>query len=413
MQDLLEICCGLDVHKENIVACLLTGATDIKPASEIRTFSTMAHGLQELKEWLHECKCQQVAMESSGIYWIPVYETLESESHPMHLLVVNARHMKNVPGKKTDMRDSEWIATLLRAGLLRSSFIPEKRIRELRHLTRYRKSIVRDVTAQKNRIEKFLQSTGFRLSVFLSDTFGVSGRNIMRHLIVHGSINLEELDLCLKRKARCKIKSVLVSVNGTMSEHQQQFLAISLDHLEVLEAHLKQIEQAIEKETQKFEPTMAILISIPGIQKVAASSLLAEIGTNMNCFPTAEHLSSWAGMSPGNNESAGKRKSAGVNHGNPYVKSMLCEIAWVVAGNRDSYLSKWYWKLKQRKGAKKAIIALGRKLLVMIYAMLKKGISYDEGYFEQKRKQLENKRVSRMVSELHRLGYQLSSPATL
>ena len=198
-----------------------------------------------------------------------------------------------------------------------------------------------------------------------------------------------------------------------MSEHQQQFLAISFDHLEVLEAHLNQIEQAIEKETQKFKPAMAILTSIPGIQKIAASSLLAEIGTNMSCFPTAEHFSSWAGMSPGNNESAGKRKSAGVNHGNPYVKSMLCEIAWVVAGNRDSYLSKWYWKLKQRKGAKKAIIALGRKLLVMIYAMLKKGTSYDEDYFEQRRKQLENNRVPRMVSELHRLGYQLSSPATM
>jgi transposase len=411
MQDLLEICCGLDVHKENIVACLLTGSTDVKPTSEIRTFSTMTHGLQELKAWLHECNCQHVAMESSGIYWIPVYETLESEARPMHLLVVNARHMKNVPGKKTDMRDSEWIATLLRAGLLRSSFIPEKRIRELRHLTRYRKNIVRDVTAQKNRIEKFLQSTGFRLSVFLSDTFGASGRNVMRHLIARGSINLEDLDRCLKGQTRRNINNILVSVNGTMSMHQQQFLAISLDHLEVLETHLNQVEQAIEEETQKFEAAMAILISIPGIQKIAASSLLAEIGTNMSCFPTAEHLSSWAGMSPGNNESAGKRKSASVNHGNPYVKSMLCEIAWVVAGKRDSYLSKWYWKLKQRKGAKKAIIALGRKLLVMIYAMLKKGALYDEGCFEQRRKQLENKRLSRMVSELSRLGYRLSSPA--
>jgi transposase len=413
MQDLLEICCGLDVHKESIVACLLAGATDVKPTSEIRTFSTMAHGLKELKAWLHERNCQHVAMESSGIYWIPVYETLESESHPMHLLVVNARHMKNVPGKKTDMRDSEWIATLLRAGLLRSSFIPEKRIRELRHLTRYRKSIVRDVTTQKNRIEKFLQSAGFRLSVFLSDTFGVSGKNVMRHLIAHGSIDLEDLDHCLKGQTRRNANNILVSVNGTMSEHQQQFLAISLDHLEMLEAHLQQVEQAIEEETQKFETAMTILTSIPGIHKIAASSLLAEIGTNMSCFPTAEHLSSWAGMSPGNNESAGKRKSAAVNHGNPYVKSMLCEIAWVVAGKRDSYLGKWYWKLKQRKGAKKAIIALGRKLLVLIYVMLKKGTSYDEGCFEQRRKHLENKRVSRMVSELNRLGYRLSCPAVL
>jgi len=412
MQDLLEVCCGLDIHKESIVACLLTGRTEVKPTSEIRTFSTMAPGLMELKAWLHKYDCFHVAMESTGIYWVPVYETLEDESLPMHLLVVNARHMKNVPGKKTDMRDSEWIATLLRAGLLRSSFIPEKRIRELRHLTRYRKSIVHDVTAQKNRIEKFLQGAGFRLSVFLSDTFGTSGRNVMRHLIAKGSIDLQGLDRCLKTKTRRKIDDILVSVNGTMSTHQQQFLAMTLDHLEMLEAHLHQIEHAIEQETQKFETAMNILTSIPGINQTAAASLLAEIGSNMGCFPTSEHLSSWAGMSPGNNESAGKRKSASINHGNPYVKSMLCEIAWVVAGKRNNYLSKWYWKLKQRKGAKKAIIALGRKLLVMIYAMLKYGTVYDEDYFEQRRKQLENKRVSRMLSELHRLGYQLSCPTT-
>jgi len=412
MQDLLEVCCGLDIHKENIVACLLTGSTDVKPTSEIRTFSTMTYGLQELKAWLNDSNCQHVAMESTGIYWIPVYETLESESENMHLLVVNARHMKNVPGKKTDMRDSEWIATLLRAGLLRSSFVPEKRIRELRHLTRYRKSIVHDVTAQKNRIEKFLQSAGFRLSVFLSDTFGVSGKNIMRHLITHGSIDLKDLENCLKGQTRRNANNILVSVNGTMSAHQQQFLAISLDHLEILEAHLKQIEQALEQETKKFEAAMNILTSIPGISKIAASSLVAEIGINMSCFPTAEHLSSWAGMSPGNNESAGKRRSTAVNHVNPYLKSMLCEIAWVIAGNRNAYLSKWYWKLKQRKGAKKAIVALGRKLLVIIYAMLKKGTVYDEDCFEQRRKQMENKRVSRMLSELNRLGYQVSCQAT-
>jgi len=410
MQDLLEICCGLDIHKENIVACLLTGATDVKPSSEIRTFSTMIHGLKELKAWLNDHNCQHAAMESTGIYWIPVYETLESDSENMDLLVVNARHMKNVPGKKTDMRDSEWIATLLRAGLLRSSFVPEKRIRELRHLTRYRKSIVHDVAAQKNRIEKFLQSAGFRLSVFLSDTFGISGRNIMRHLIAHGSIDIKDLDLCLKGQTRRNINNILVSVNGTMSGHEQQFLAISLDHLEMLEAHLKQIEQALEQETKKFEKAMNILTSIPGISNIAATSLLAEIGINMSCFPTAEHLSSWAGMSPGNNESAGKRKSAAVNHGNPYLKSMLCEVAWVIAGNRNAYLSKWYWKLKQRKGAKRAIIALGRKLLVMIYAMLKKGTAYDEECFEQRKRQLENKRVSRMLSELNRLGYHVSCP---
>jgi len=410
---LLEVCCGLDVHKESVVACLLVGVPEMKPSCEIRTFSTMASGLMELKHWIETTGCRHVAMESTGIYWIPVYERLEDSAVTMDLMVVNARHMKNVPGRKTDMRDAEWIATLLRAGLLRSSFIPEKSIRELRHLTRYRKSIVQDVTAQKNRIEKLLQSIGFRLSVFLSDAFGTSGRNVMRYLIAHGSIDRDAMDQCLKKQARHKLNDVLTSVNGTMSGHQQQFLSMMLEHLDQLEAHQRQIEAEIAKAASQFHGAMSVLISIPGISHTAASSILAEIGPNMDCFATSEHLCSWAGMSPGNNESAGKRKSTTINHGNPYVKSMLCEVAWVIAGKRNTYLSSWYWRLKQRKGAKKAIVALGRKLLVIIFAMLNNGTLFDESCFEQRRKHCEQRRVARMLSELGRLGYDVTPPAVI
>jgi len=413
MQDLLEVCCGLDVHKETVVACLLTGAPEMKPSSEIRSFSTMAAGLAQLREWIHKAGCRHVAMESTGIYWIPVYERLEDSAEPIELMVVNARHMKNVPGRKTDMRDAEWIATLLRAGLLRSSFIPEKSIRELRHLTRYRKSIVHDVTAQKNRIEKFLQSTGFRLSVFLSDAFGASGRNVMRHLVAHGSIDRDGMDRCLKTQTRHKLNDILSSVNGTMSTHQRQFLSMMLGHLDQLETHLRQIEMEIDKAVSQFTGAMNVMTSIPGISRTAASSILAEIGPNMNCFTTSEHLCSWAGMSPGNNESAGKRKSTATNHGNPYVKSMLCEVAWVIAGKRNTYLSNWYWRLKQRKGAKKAVVALGRKLLVIIFTMLKSGTLFDEACFEQRRQHSERRRVTRMLSELERLGYEVISPAVI
>jgi len=328
-------------------------------------------------------------------------------------MVVNARHMKNVPGRKTDMRDAEWIATLLRAGLLRSSFIPEKSIRELRHLTRYRKSIVQDVTAQKNRIEKFLQGAGFRLSVFLSDTFGVSGRNIMRHLITYGSIDREGMDQCLKKQARHKLNDILTSVNGTMSAHQRQFLTMMLGHLDQLGEHLRQIESEIERSASQFHGALSVMGSIPGIGHTAASSILAEIGPNMECFTTAEHLCSWAGMSPGNNESAGKRKSTATNHGNRYVKSMLCEVAWVIAGKRNTYLSNWYWRLKQRIGAKKAIVALGRKLLVIIFTMLKNGAFFDDTCFEQRRQHCEQRRVFRMLSELERLGYAVTAPAVI
>ena len=220
MEDILDCCCGLDVHKESIVACLLQGppGNGLKPQSEVREFGTQLKDLLALRKWLEEHKCNHVAMESTGIYWQPVYAILETSlSDEMHLLVVNARHMKNVPGKKTDMRDAEWIATLLRAGLLKGSFVPERDIRDLRQFTRYRKALIRDITSQKNRIEKLLQSNGFRLSTFLSDIFGSSGSALMHQLVQVGFITKQSLDICLKARARQKASEILSSLNGTLS----------------------------------------------------------------------------------------------------------------------------------------------------------------------------------------------------
>ena len=305
MKDLLEISCGLDVHKEKIVACILTGPLGKPTRSEIREFTTLIPDMIALRDWIVSQNCYHVAMESTGIYWMPIYEILEDAfSGDITLLVVNARHMKNVPGKKTDMRDSEWISTLLRAGLLNSSFIPEKRIREFRDLNRYRKSVIRDITSQKNRIEKFLQSSGFRLSSFISDIFGASGRNIILHLIEHGQIDKAALDSCLKTKTRNRIDEILMSVNGTLSEHQKAFLNLEED----MAPFALQVEQ---------------LNSIYGISTTASCAIIAEIGIDMKPFKTAEHIYSWAGLCPGNNESAGKRKSTSVTKGNPYIKSML------------------------------------------------------------------------------------------
>lgn len=406
MQDILSCAMGLEIHRDTIVACLSKGLSGGAPETETHTFSTLIPDMQRLRDWVVETECRHVAMESTGIYWQPVYEMLEScFDGEISILVVNARHMKNVPGRKTDMRDAEWIATLLRAGLLRGSFIPDKAFRELRHLTRYRKSIVHDITAQKNRIDKFLQSSGFRFAAFLSDTFGASGRNIIRHLIEHGSMTREGLDKCLKTKTRNRLDEILVALNGSLSKHQRDFLQMIFGYLEQIEAHKRTIEAEIAAEIVRHSEALSLLCSIPGIDVTAAASIIAEIGTDMSAFPDAQHICSWAGLSPGNNESAGKRKSTHINKGNPYLKSILCEVAWVIAGKRSTYLAGWYWRIKQRKGAKRATVALARKLLVVIYIMLKNRAPYDENSYEIRRQQSERKRANRMIHELSRLGY--------
>lgn len=309
MKDILDCCCGLDIHKDTIVACLLKGPVNMKPSSETRTFTTLIHDIEGLKTWLEGHGCKHVAMESTGIYWQPVYEVLElAYDGDISLVVVNARHMKNVPGKKTDMKDAEWIATLLRAGLLSSSFVPAKDIRELRHLTRYRKSIISDITSQKNRVEKFLQSSGFRLSTFLSDIFGTSGRGIIDHLATHGSVTMYDLDGYLKTKTRHKINDIMMAMNGKLSSHQKLFLKMLVRHLDQLQANLLEVESEIAAEAHKYEHQLELVDSIPGIDNTAASSIIAEIGIDMSHFKTAEHICSWAGLSPGNNESAGKKK---------------------------------------------------------------------------------------------------------
>ena len=414
MQDILDCCCGLDIHKESIVACLLKGPLEagLKPRSEIREFGTQLKDLLALRKWLEENLSHYVAMESTGIYWQPVYAVLETAfSKDIHLLVVNARHMKQVPGKKTDMRDAEWIATLLRAGLLKGSFVPEQDIRDLRQFTRYRKGLIRDITSQKNRTEKLLQSSGFRLSSFLSDIFGASGLAILEQLVQVGSISQAGLELCLKGRARQKASEILSSLNGTLSKPQRRLLKMEMAHLQDLQDNLAEVETEIQTLFSQFEAPIQWLDSIPGIDLTAAYAILAEIGSDLSTFPTAEHLCAWAGLAPGSHQSAGKQKKQRVTPGNNYLKTILCEVAWVIASHKEMYLSGWYWRLKQRTDAKRAIVALAHKLLVIIFAMLKSKSAYDEQKFVQRKAATEQKRVSRMVHELTRLGYAVSVPA--
>jgi transposase len=308
------------------------------------------------------------------------------------------------------MRDAEWIATLLRAGLLEGSFVPERDIRDLRQFTRYRKALIRDITSQKNRIEKLLQSSGFRLSSFLSDIFGSSGLAIMHQLVQVGSISSLSLDLCLKGRARRKAPEILSNLNGTLSAHQRKLLHMQLAHLRDLQDNLLEIEEEIHAGFSQFDDTITLLDSIPGVDLRAAYSILAEIGRDMSAFPTAQHICSWAGLAPGNHQSAGKKKKQRVAKGNNYLKTILCEVAWVIAAHRKLYLSGWYWRLKQRTDSKRAIVALARKLLVIIYTMLKSNSPYDEEKFLERKAATEQRRVKRMMFELSRLGYDVSIP---
>lgn len=400
---------GLDVHRDMVTACLLTGELDLAPTPIHKTFSMKRAGIAELREMVEAANCRKVVMESTGIYWQPVYNMLEDcFDGDIDILVVNARHVKNLPGRKTDVRDAQWLAMLLRAGLLSGSFIPAKPWRELREYTRYRKAIVHDITTQKNRIDKMLQKHGFKLSEFLRDIFGVSGSAIITTLFTNGVITRAALERDLHKSVKHKIDDILLAMNGTLSVSSRLMLKTMFEHLQSLKTHLSEVERAIADKVAQHDEAMDILVSITGISNTSASAILAEIGDSMEKFPTSEHIASWAGLSPGNNKSAGKSKNAHITKGNPYLKSMLCEVAWSITRSKDSYLAVWYRKVKACRGSKRAIVALARKLLVTIYAMLKNKTRYNEDIYNQRRQASEQRRANRMIRELSKLGYVVS-----
>ncbi len=300
---------------------------------------------------------------------------------------------------------------MLRAGLLKGSFVPERDIRELRQFTRYRKVLIRDITSQKNRIEKLLRSSRFNLSSFLSNIFDASGLVILGQLVQSGLITRQDLESGLKGRARLKTSDILSNLNGTLSAIKRKLLKMELAHLKDLQDNLAEVEEEIRDDFSQFEGPLNLLDSIRGIDSTAAVAILAEIGTKMEAFPTAQHICSWAGLAPGNDESAGKQKKQRITPGNPYLKTMLCEVAWVIAAQKKYYLSGWYWRLKQRTDAKRAIVALARKLLVIIYTMLKSNRAYDEQKFLERKQVNEQKHISRIVHELTRLGFSVSAPA--
>ena len=400
MEIIVDKGCGVDVHKGTVVACIM--GTGIK--KEVKTYTTMTNDLLRLREWLQKNGITHVAMESTGVYWKPVFNILEDS---FEVILVNARHVKNVPGRKTDVQDSEWLCKLLRSGLVKGSFIPPRDIRELRDLTRYKRKLIQTIVAEKQRVEKVLEDANIKLSSIASDTFGASGKRIIEELI-KGELEVEEMAELSKGRLRQKRGDLKEALVGEVREHHKFMIKASLKHIRAMEKILSGIERKIqEKIDGHYKEEYGLLQTIPGV-KGEASTLIAEMGVDMERFPSEEHLSSWAGMSPGNNESAGKKKPGSTTYGNKCLKTMLTEFGWVASKTKDTYLRSKYHSLVGRRGKKKALVALGHKILIMCYHILKYRRPYKElggDYLDQRRK---DKITRSYIKRLNHLGYDVT-----
>lgn len=395
-----ERCCGLDVHKKTVVACVLT-----PEGKETRTFCTVTGDLLRLGDWLVGKGVTQVAMESTGVYWQPVYNLLEGLG--LELLVVNAQHVKAVPGRKTDVKDAEWIADLLRHGLLRGSYIPPRPQRELRELVRSRTSLVRERSQVVNRIQKVLEGANIKLGSVASDVVGASGR-AMLEAMVDGREAPEELAALARGRLREKRAELEAALQGLVDHHLRFMLGSHLRHVDFLDGEIERMDQEVAERMGPFEEEMERVDAIPGVARRTAQKVLVEIGVEMGRFPTDAHLSSWAKLCPGNDESAGKRKSGRTGRGNPWLRSTLIEAAWAAARTRGTYLSALYHRLAPRLGAKRAIVAVAHAILVIIYHLLKHKTTYQDlghNYFDERNRE----RVKhRAVHRLEALGYKVT-----
>jgi transposase len=397
-------CCGLDVHRKTVVACLLTPGPRGAPRKEVRTFGTMTEDLLALGDWLAEAGCTHVAMESTGVYWKPLYNLLEDR---FELLLVNARHVKAVPGRKTDVKDCEWLAELLRHGLLRPSFVPDRPQRELRELTRYRTALTRERSAEINRLHKALEGANLKLGAVASKALGVSGRDILEALVA-GTTDPRLLADLARGKLRAKLPQLERALAGRVGPHQRFLLARQLAHIDFLDETLAQVSAEIAERLRPFDDAVARLDTIPGVGRHTAEILLAEIGPDLGRFPTAGHLASWAGMCPGNDESAGKRRSGTTRKGSKWLRAALVEAGQAAGRTRDTYPAALYHRLAARRGKKRAAVAVGHTILVIAYYLLTRATTYRDlgpNYFDERDRQRVERRL---VGRLERLGYKVS-----
>jgi transposase len=401
MQVIYARCAGLDVHKKMIVVCVLITQASGAVEKTIRTFSTMTADLLALDEWLRSLQIEHLALESTGVYWHPVYNLLEEGRT---IILVNPQHMKAVPGRKTDVKDAEWLADLLRHGLLKASFIPPQPIRILRELTRYRKTLIQERAQEVNRLQKVLEGANIKLAAVATDVLGKSGR-AMLDAIVSGSQDAEALAELARGRLRAKLADLRLALEGRVQPHQRFLLTRILAHIDFLEESLQQLQKEIEQHLTPFEEAMTLAQSIVGIQQTAAAAILAEIGTDMSRFPSAAHLASWAGVCPGNKQSGGKILSSAIRPGNKHLKAVLAEVVWAISHTKDNYLSAQYHRLARKRGKKKAVVAVSHSVLVILYHILRDKRPYSDlgaDYFDK----LDTKRIERHhIRRLEQLGY--------
>jgi len=412
---ILEHCAGLDVHRSTVVACVLgvggpsQGAKSKRAERPIQTFATTPDGLAQLVKWLQQSGVTHAGMEATGVYWMPVFAALEAVEG-ITPLVVNARHVKNVPGRKTDVKDAEWLAQLIRHGLVTNGFVPAKPFRELRELVRYRRSLVEAQASERQRLIKLLEGAGVKLAGVLTDVFGVSGRAMILAMI-EGEATPEEMAKLAKGVARAKYRELAAALAAPLAPHQRKILACQFNRVKAAEADIAALVVEIDERLKHYAKLMTALMKIPGLDRVAAMAVLAEIGDDLSKFPSVAALSAWAGVCPGSRESAGKSKPTGARKGNPYLRTILCNAAVGATKKKNSYYKGKYHKLKARRGAGRAILAIAHKLLIAIYHVLKGEPFRDLGetYLDQRNLQ---RAASRHVKQLQALGYTVKLEGT-
>lgn len=393
--------CGIDIHKKVLVATIR--GKGIK--EETRTFSSFTESIEELRDWLKANQITHVAMESTGVYWKPVFNILEED---FEIILVNASHLKNIPGDKTDKKDSKRIAKLLLAGLLKGSFIPGKSVRELRDLTRYKRKVIGQIASEKNRIHKFLEDANIKLSSVVSDLSGVVATKIIDAMI-GGQEDVKELVKLRHGKMKATVEELAAALTGKLTDHHRFLLRMVKRSISDKETLIEDLDKEIDRLLIENEMVLdtELLSTIPGVDKDSAASILAEIGNKMGQFPNEQHLASWAGLSPGNNESAGKKKSTRITHGDNWLKTIIVQCGWAATRTKGTYLRSKYDSLVGRRGKKKALIAVGHKILIATYFILKDKVTYKELGGDYLEKMTKEKQVKRYLKRLSELGIEV------